>query len=72
MVDDRAIVQREVDRLGFDLPQAVTTGNLLEAVDLNGVPSFLFVTREGRIVGFAEGDLSERSLERAISALAGP
>ena len=71
VVAERARVEAEVKRLGFDLPMAVTTGNLLEAVGIDGVPTTLFVSRQGRIVGIAEGAISAGALERAISEISG-
>lgn len=71
MVADRKRVQAEIDRLGFDLPMAVTTGNLMDLIAISGVPTTLFVSREGRIVAIAEGALSEDALDSAIQAIAG-
>lgn len=65
-------MQKAVRKLGFDLPQAVTTGNLLAAVDVVGVPVTLFLSREGRLVAMVDGPITAELLDQEAAALLGP
>jgi len=71
VVQDRQRVETAVKRLGFELPQAVTTGNLLATVDVVGVPVTLFLSREGRLVGMVDGPISAEVLDSAAAELLG-
>ena len=64
-------MRKAVERLGFDLPQAVTTGNLLQAVDVVGVPVTLFLSREGRLVSLVDGPITAEILDQQAQALLG-
>lgn len=69
-------VAPQVDRIqvaiatsGFDWPQALTTGDLMRAVDVLGVPSTLFVSADGRLVGVSDGAIDSRTLHEEIGRL---
>ncbi len=59
-----ARVKHEAKRLGYDWPQAVTTGDLLSTLGLWSVPATVFVSADGRIVGVGEGGHEEPFFRR--------
>lgn len=59
IVDEDAKVAWTARRLGFDVRQAVTTGNLLAAIGTTEIPTTVMVSADGRIVGVARGERDE-------------
>lgn len=66
---DQALTARAAKSMGLQGQLGVTTGNLLEALDLSEVPSTAWITADGRLVTLAHGALSPRILARETEAL---
>jgi thiol-disulfide isomerase/thioredoxin len=64
IVSDPAATRRAAAAYGLGGPLASTTGNLLEALQLDVVPSTVWISKEGRVVSVGSGALSERVLDR--------
>lgn len=71
LLGNRAQNQATAARYGLGGPLGVTTGNLLNALGVAGVPATAFVSADGRVVAVAEGALSERELEAELAKLTG-
>jgi thiol-disulfide isomerase/thioredoxin len=69
IVSDPAATRRAADAYGLGGPLASTTGNLLEALRLDEVPSTVWISKEGRVVAVGSGALSERVLDRETRRL---
>ena len=69
VLGDDARVRAAADRLGFDVRQAVTTGNLLDALGVDEVPSTVLVSADGRILGVARAERSEAFFRRRARGL---
>lgn len=64
IVSDAAATRRAAKAFGLGGPLASTTGNLMEALQLDVVPSTVWISKEGRVVSVGSGALSERVLDR--------
>ncbi len=69
VVEDAPRVRAEADRWGLTWPLAMTTGDLVNLVGVNTVPSTLFVTADGRIVGVLRGAADEDGLEEGLARI---
>ncbi|HMV68233.1 MAG TPA: hypothetical protein PKA64_15405 [Myxococcota bacterium] len=69
ILPNRAGTLAAAKRYGLEGTLAMTTGNLLELLGVNGVPTTAFVSADGRIIGVAEGMIGEKALDDAVKSL---
>lgn len=52
-----------IEELGVGIPVAIAQGEMLAPFGATGVPATVFVTAEGRVLGVANGERSQRFFE---------
>lgn len=66
---DAAEVRAAARRLGITMPIALARGEVLGPLGVRGIPSTVFVSRDGRIVIAASGYRSEGFLDARVQEL---